>query len=230
MAVDRSLENARYEVKMTCDEIHLPAVRAWIRLHPDAFIEAYPPRQVNTLYFDTYAMDSFVDHLNGTPSRSKLRFRWYGREHSAVQGTLELKYKENNLGWKTTVLVSAPLDLTAISWQGLIDRLRDHAEGLMAVHLGGQDRPSLLSSYVREYYESIDRQIRITIDHDLEVYDQLAYAAPNLKFNSPSEECVVVEVKSSALAYRRVSGTLSRFPLRVERHSKYLTGVLNSML
>jgi hypothetical protein len=227
---DRSLETARYEVKMTCAEMYLPDVRAWIKLHPEGFIEAYPPRQVNTLYFDTYALDSFVDHLNGTARRSKLRFRWYGQEHSAVHGTLELKYKENSLGWKASTAIPGPIDLTAISWQQLIDRLRDHAAGAMAVHLCSRVRPSLLSSYVREYYESIDLQIRVTVDHDHWIYDQLTYPAPNLWFRSPSEGCVVVEVKASPSESRRVSGTLSHFPLRAERHSKYLNGVMNNML
>ena len=98
----------------------------------------------------------------------------------------------------------------------------------MSVYLHSRDRPTLLNSYVREYYESIDRQIRVTIDHDHHIYDQFTYPAPNLEFRLPDENRVVIEVKSSARSPRRVSRVLSRFPFRVEQYSKYLDGVINS--
>ncbi len=88
-------KSLRYEVKMTCSEIHLPDARAWINLHPDLFSEAYPPRQVNSLYFDTRDLDCLNDNLIGTGQRKKLRLRWYGAGYDAVQGTLELKCKSN---------------------------------------------------------------------------------------------------------------------------------------
>ena len=47
------MTNWRYEVKLTCDELHLETVRSWVKLHHMGFVETYPPRYVSNLYFDT---------------------------------------------------------------------------------------------------------------------------------------------------------------------------------
>jgi hypothetical protein len=226
---DRVLESARYEIKMACDEVYLPDVRSWVRLHPDAFIEAYPPRRVNNLYLDTHEVDGVNDNLVGTRERGKLRLRWYGRDFSAVRGNLELKFKSNQLGWKQSCPIPVTFDLTTISWNELLQQLRKHVQGDLAVWLSRVDRPVLINGYTREYYESMDRQIRVTIDYDQMAYEQVTYASPNLVSSSYIDRHVVVEVKSDAALHSRVSNVLSSFPLRTARYSKYVRGVTDSL-
>jgi hypothetical protein len=223
------MESTRYEIKMTCDEIYLPDVRSWVQLHPDLFAEAYPSRQVNSLYFDTRDAEALNDNLIGVSERSKLRLRWYGKDYSAVQGVLELKRKVNRLAWKSYSPVPITLDLTAISWSELNQQLQQHAEGIVAAWLSFADQPMLLNSFTREYYESIDRQIRVTVDYDQKVYGQMTHLAPNLKFETPMRGQVVIEVKSDSSLYRRVSNVVTLFPLPVARNSKYVQGVLDSL-
>jgi hypothetical protein len=218
----------RYEVKMTCDEIYLPEVRSWIQLHPAGFVEAYPPRQVNNVYLDTTEMDCLNDHLDGILDRSKLRFRWYGRDPSSVQGVLELKHKSSWVGWKEYSPVPVAFDLTAVSWHDWIQQLRTYAEGDIAVCLAWRDRPTLLNSYLREYFESSDRQVRVTLDHDQAIYEQLVYSSPNLTFRTLVDRCIVIEVKSEVRFSRRVSDVLSSFPLQTEPSSKYVRGMMTS--
>lgn len=219
----------RYEVKMTCSEIYLPDVRSWVRLHPDAFIEAYPSRQVNNVYFDTQELDSFVDHVSGASARSKLRYRWYGEDYAAVQGALELKHRTNQLSWKELCPIPVTFDLSAISWTDLMQVLRQHAQGAMGIWLATKDRPTLLNSYQREYYESLDGQVRITIDYAQRAYEQVTYLVPNLTMRAPFESPLVVEVKADPTLQRRVSNTLSSLPMQVERNSKYISGVQDAL-
>lgn len=223
------MEAMRYEYKITCDELYLPEVRSWVRVHPAAFVEAYPPRQVNSLYFDTREADCLHDNLMGAGERRKLRFRWYGHDFSAARGILELKCKANQLGWKRNCPIPSTFDLTAISWTDLMQQMRQHAEGTVALWLSSADQPVLLTSFVREYYESIDRQIRVTVDYTQTVYEQITYSAPNLAVKTPQREQVVIEVKSDWGLSRRVSDVASSFPLRVGRNSKYVNGVLDSL-
>jgi hypothetical protein len=223
------MASTRYEVKMTCSESQLPLARAWLTLHPDLFVVAYPPRWVNSLYFDTLEMDLMDENLIGVSERSKLRFRWYGQDHSAVQGFLELKCKSSHVGWKEICPVGETIDLTTVSWPGLLHHLREHAVDNVAAWLSRADQPVLINRYMREYYESADRQVRVTIDYDQVVYEQLTYPAPNLTVGSHIERQVVVEVKSDSDLHRRVSDVLSGFPLRVGRNSKYVNGVLESL-
>ena len=214
---------------MTCRESQLSLVRAWLRLHPDVFGVAFPPRRVNSLYFDTPEMDFLDENYTGISERSKLRYRWYGEDHTAVWGVLELKSKSSQVGWKESCPVEEAVDLTTTSWPGLLRQLRAHAMGNVAVWLSRADRPVLINRYMREYYESADRQVRVTVDYDQVVYDQLTYPAPNLTAASRIEGQVVVEVKSDSDLHRRVSNVLSAFPLRAGRNSKYVNGVAEAL-
>ncbi len=221
---EQQTPQTRYEVKMTCSEMYLAEARAWVRLHPDLFVEAYPPRQVNNLYFDTAELACLDANLIGIGDRAKLRLRWYGGEHDAVRGALELKHKANQLGWKEICPVSGRLDLTTISWSELVRRLKADAAGGIALWLSYADQPVLINSYTREYYESSDRQIRVTIDYDQVAYDQFTFPAPNLSSRSLGESRLVIEVKADSALHRRVSTVLSCFPLHTDRTSKYVNG------
>jgi hypothetical protein len=221
----------RYEVKMTCEDANagLPRVRAWLRLHPAGFSVAYPPRRVNNLYLDTPELASLQDHRDGAFERSKLRFRWYGDDNAAVRGSLELKSKSSRVGWKEICPIPVCFDLTAISWREWMAQLRANAKESTRAWLTSRDRPTLLNSYVREYYESADRQVRLTLDHSLVAYEQVLHAAPNLALPVPGGGRIVMEIKAAPDLYRRVSDVLSSFPLPAERHSKYVDGLLDAL-
>ena len=66
-----------------------------------------------------------------------------------------------------------------------MQRLREQADEPFALWLFTTDQPTLISSYMREYYESIDRQVRVTIDYDLVAYRQVMYTSPNLVVKTP---------------------------------------------
>ncbi len=219
----------RYEIKLTCDEAYLPDVRVWLDLHPEAFFEAYPPRQVNSLYFDTLSVESLDDNLIGTGERRKLRFRWYGTDYTSVRGRLELKRKSNYLGWKEYHPLPDTYDLTTTAWEEIVSRMRARVEGPFALWLAQMSRPVLLNGYMREYYESADRQLRVTLDYRQAAYEQLTHLVPNLRLRSPTPSYLVVEVKASPRHHRRVSDLLSSFPIPVVRNSKYVIGVLESL-
>ena len=42
------------------------------------FFEAFEPRLVNSIYFDTTAFHDVWDNINGFGNRKKIRIRWYG--------------------------------------------------------------------------------------------------------------------------------------------------------
>jgi hypothetical protein len=215
----------RYEVKMTCDEIHLPTVRSWMRLHPVGFVEAYPPRQVNNVYLDTVELDCLNDHVDGIAERSKLRFRWYGQDVASVRGVLELKHRSSQVGYKEYSPIPVTFDLTTISWHDWMRALRAHAEGNVAVHLASREHPTLLNRYWREYYESSDGQVRVTVDYGQISFEQLVYRSPNLALRMPDDSPVVIECKADVQFSRRVSDVLSLFPLQAEPNSKYVRAV-----
>lgn len=217
--------SARYEIKMTCDEMYLPEVRSWVRLHPESFVEAYPPRQVNNIYLDTFALDHLTDHVEGSSSRHKLRFRWYGDRDMGIQGALELKGRSGSLSWKRQCPIPCTFDLTQTSWNDWVDEIRTHADPNAGPWLSSIGRPTLLNRYMREYYTTFDSQIRLTVDYQMRVYDQTLYSKPNLDLYVPIPSLIILEVKSSPSHLGRLSDLFTGLPLRVERNSKYVTGM-----
>jgi hypothetical protein len=218
----------RYEVKMSCDAAYLPDVHAWLRLHYEGFREAYPARRINNLYLDTLDYDCLYDNLNGVAQRAKLRLRWYGEVLERAEGVLELKGKVAQQGWKRS---SAPvvLDLRSGAWADLLTALRAQTEGLFDVWLGALAQPVLINHYRRAYYESADHALRATIDWQQVAYEQMAWPRPNLDAPSLDDHQIVVEIKADGAAHQRVSDLLTRFPLRTERHSKYVGSVLSAL-
>ncbi len=223
------MQRLRYEIKMTCDSLLLPDVRAWVNMHPDAFIVAYPPRRVNSLYFDTFEAGCLSDNLIGVGERAKLRFRWYGNGYSQVRGHLELKGRINQLGWKERFPIPATFNLTSLSWSAFIQQLRQRVSGDFDMWMSALGQPTLINGYRREYYESRDRQVRLTIDYDMIAYEQFTYRSPNLVYKAPIPSQTIVEVKADSALHRRVSNVLSSLPLQVSRNSKYVNSVLDSL-
>lgn len=199
-----------------------------MRLQPEAFVQAHPLRRVNNRYSYLFELESPNDHLDGVGERSKLRLRWYGEGFSVVQGVLELKHRSNRVGWKSYCPMPPTFDLTTISWNELMGQLREHATGEHAMALARVERPTLLNSYVREYYESMDEQIRLTIDSEQRVYEQLTHTTPNVRFPARATNGIVVEVKADPSLARRISNLYSSLPVLVEQNSKYVDGILNS--
>jgi hypothetical protein len=213
---------------MACAQAHLPEVRAWIQLHPALFGVTFAPRQVNNIYLDTHAANDLNAHLSGVARRQKLRYRWYGEDHTAARGSLELKCRSGNLGWKLLVPIPQTFDLSRLSWYEWMEQLRIQASGPAVAWLSDIERPTLINAYRREYFESAEDQIRLTIDHPMRAYDQTAYSAPNFSFGIPSDQ-VIVEIKAPLAYWERLPDLLSRFPLRTSRNSKYVSGMTSTL-
>lgn len=230
MAIEQ--RSTRYELKMELDEALLPLARAWVRLHGAGFYETYPPRRVNNIYFDTNSLDAYNDHVEGVPERRKLRFRWYGEDLAHACGQLELKEKNERVGWKLVEPVEAVLDLDRCDWA---DAQRDLLGGLPGENgelfreMLGASRPLVINSYRREYYGSANGQVRLTLDYDQRVFDQWLSARPNLSFAVPSRDIMLIELKSGVENARYLADVLAQFPLRANRHSKF-TSALDPLL
>lgn len=230
--MDIELRDRRYEIKMDCEDIHLDQIRSWVRIHRDAFREAFPPRRVNNLYFDTYGLDAFNDHIESVAERRKLRLRWYGDDLSSIRGQLELKCKRERIGWKLVLPVAQDFNLLSGNWHDL-------KQAILAVIQFEKDRlfyevlqvssPLVINSYRREYFVSSDDHIRLTLDYAMLSFDQWLSPIPNLEFRLPLVNTLILEFKCLVEHSTQLAESLAQFPLRVNRYSKYVTA-LDSML
>ncbi|MBN1177702.1 MAG: polyphosphate polymerase domain-containing protein [Anaerolineae bacterium] len=224
-----TVEPVRYEIKLPCAPHVWPQIEAWVRLHPAHWRATYPSRQVNNVYFDTPDCRALNDNLSGAGDRSKLRLRWYGTPlHQVARARLELKRKEGMVGWKEICPVDVSLDLAACSWDEAERCVYAAAGETARLWMGRFPQPVLVNHYWRAYYATPDGEVRLTVDTRLCAYDQRASALPNLRRPAPIVDRVVVELKAPAErnAYRRLSDALAHFPLRPDRHSKYVNSML----
>jgi len=214
----------RYELKFPFENLSRFEMESWVRLHSWGFRVAYPPRQVNNIYFDSLSMDTFNDHIEGVPLRRKLRYRWYGRDLAQARGQLEVKNKSERAGWKLIQPVDEILHLDQMSWGEIMKVLRSHADGIFR-ELLEVSGPVLINHYQREYYVSGDGRVRLTLDYDLCSYRQWVDFFPNLSFKLPELDSVLIEIKSDVIHGREVSDVIAEFPLRAWRYSKYVDGM-----
>lgn len=218
----------RYELKFVCDARYLHQARSWLRLHPAALQVAYPPRRVNSLYFDSPELGGLEANLRGLPVRNKLRLRWYNDALPEVRAVLELKHKDNLLGSKLQWQLPGIVDLSR-PWGKIIATLRAQlpAEGVMLLERASQ--PVLANHYQREYYVTPDELVRVTLDYEQRAYDQRLTARPNLSVSLPLEDVVVIEVKAGRAHAEPARELVRHFPLTRSRNSKYVTGVLAAL-
>lgn len=220
----------RYELKQVYSDVVLPELHSWVQMHPAGFRIAYPPRWVNSIYFDTYGLDTFNDHISGVPVRRKLRYRWYGEDlQIAGQGQMEVKNKSELAGWKLIEKLSPDFDLENKSWAVLMGEFCASANGIFR-ELLSVSRPVLLTVYLREYFVSGDGGVRLTIDSRLVGYDQYFQACPNLQFSHRGDEQVILELKSEVSRFADLTEALSHFPVRAGRYSKFVTNLWQDLV
>ena len=224
----RHAATPRFEFKLRSEPTYLAQVHAWVRLHPAHWRVAYPPRQINNIYFDTYDYNSLHDNLGGVGTRRKLRLRWYSPVLETVAAAqLELKCKAGLVGWKATSPLDAlTLDLCHQSWFDLRQAIQDAADARANLWLAQFAFPVLINHYQRSYYVTTDQAVRLTIDSKLHVYDQRLSAVPNLHRRSPVVDHVIIEIKAERHYYSQLVDVLAHFPIRVDRYSKYVQGML----
>ncbi len=217
----------RYEVKVALEGRALADVLAWVRLHPAHWQVAYPDRQVNNVYFDTADYQGLNANLSGIADRVKLRLRWYGPTlHEIQSASLEFKHKQGMIGYKEICNVGETVDLSVTPWADVLHTLDAAINPHGQRWLRSVPHPVLINTYRRAYYVTPDQRVRLTVDSDLRAYDQRFSAYPNLVTAASLPSYVVLELKAGRAYYQHLADALAHFPVRVDRFSKYVQGML----
>jgi len=216
--------NLRYEKKMIFDALRLGEVRSWVYSHSNAFKVAYPPRQVNNLYFDTPERLLMTEHANGVANREKFRFRWYGENWCAREGNIEIKKKIGHLGYKITHPINNIIDFSRLDWREIIRLLKEKSSGDFSFLLDNL-KPVVINQYQREYFVSADEKIRVTLDYDMKAFGQSFGFSPNITFRQLLVNNVIIEMKATMDECQRIADALAEFPLRCVQNSKYLNAM-----
>lgn len=209
----------RYEVKLPLRAASPSAVLAAVRSHCMGFTEAFPPRIVSSLYFDTPDLRCYHESHAGLGRRLKLRLRWYGDDPTLA--AFEWKWREGQLGSKRTLPVDVHVPLAELDVRALRSDVRGRLSDVDRVAFDALRQPTVLTRYRRRYYESRDGQCRLTID------DELAFAAdpggmhPRRRPSTPALRLQVLELKLPSAERETLVRALQSFRYRPARYSKY---------
>ena len=194
-------------------------LRAWAAPDPD-----FPEGELESVYFDTPALDAWRQKANGDATKRKVRLRWY-RGPATASGLrpawLEVKDRigsardkarhraECDAAWLDSAPLSDP------GWPALLARLSAEA----GFPVGDGLFPTVAIRYRRARFVCPATGSRLSVDH--------AIACPRandalLPFAGPLGcPCTVVEAKSATVWDWPFGADLSRMGFRMESFSKY---------
>ena len=221
------LTDKRIELKSLMPIKNIHSIEASLRTSKLAFLEAYPQRRINSLYFDTPDFHSVSESFSGISTRAKYRFRWYGKIIEAKKPTYEVKFKRGHLSWKSLTQLKFSIDNKAASWnEALLDSTGTNASKIVPI-CGA--RPVSIVSYLRKYYVSADRRIRVTLDTDLCFLDQTTYSSPNFLHVRNCHEKFLVEIKLQPEDLRVLKEFKNSMNFIPQRFSKYCESLANHL-
>ena len=131
----------------------------------NGFIESYPKRIINSLYYETIDYRNYSDSENGIANRSKIRIRFYNEGETGIQ--LEIKKKCGDLGYK----LSPSLDSVNVKKFGKLifsQSIYKNINLKLPTIIDSLYFPIVFIKYNRSYYTSDEFDLRITIDSYLE--------------------------------------------------------------
>lgn len=217
MSLGKPQSKYRYERKYNMDVSEYDVLL--FSLQKEGMKIHHPPRTINNLYFDTPDLDAYLENVEGLSERNKYRLRWYGERFQEFKPTFEVKMKRDTVNTKQSVKLN-PMpfhnleDVNAVC-SSVMEGLSE-ANPLLYIEMQNK-QPTLLNGYQRDYYISIDKVTRLTIDRNMYFYN-----CQNGQENSPFEQ-MVVEVKYPAENEPKIN--FDEFKLNIGKSSKYVSGL-----
>ncbi len=198
---------------------------------PGIFSEIFHERRINNLYLDFFDLNNYFRHVGGEHKRYKIRIRWYGGLFGFVKNPiLELKIKCGHLSRKERFPLKSFNFRTSFNYnlfnRNILQKSNLPQKILELLNMVG---PSLLNSYLRRYFLSSNKKVRLTIDRDL-FFSKLS-SGKNFVISSPSlRNEFIVELKYHNLDEPYVSEVIQSLPFRIVANSKYIFGIETSDL
>ncbi len=208
----------RFERKYPIAGTSPEAVESYLRMHPLGFSELFPPRKINSLYFDSSDLMLLEESLAGAAERIKIRIRWYGDFETISKPVLEIKIRRFDLGDKLNFkLPHSAIDHVLLETEGpeIIRQLFSPDYDVL---------PAVYVSYSRAYLGDASGQFRVTVDRDLCFRKGNLSQIPSSK--TMHDASVIAELKYESAADESLDTFANHFPFRSGKCSKYVKGMM----
>tara|TARA_Y100000589_G_scaffold331705_1_gene386478 strand:+ start:48 stop:677 length:630 start_codon:yes stop_codon:yes gene_type:complete len=199
-----------------------------IKTIPLCFKEIHHKRIINNIYFDDLEYQSYLANINGLSMRDKVRLRWYGEIYGNINSILEIKRKKGLVGTKFNYKIhpfyfqkNSNIKLIKKNILSNIENSHNLKEFLKYSY------PTLLNSYVRKYYETFNKDFRITVDSRLKNFS-INNATGQHTENNLTESFNILELKYLSTKESDASIISNFLPFRMTKFSKYIYGINNN--
>ncbi len=137
-------------------------------------------------------------------------------------GKLEMKVRENTLGWKHTYPIEGPVAVLNQRRTDFTADLRRQLDPIWRVNFDRGLTPVQWISYERDYFISGCGKVRVTVDRDLRSWDQREKWRLSNRFAAPIQRLIIVEVKCQPEHDQEARQVVVRLPLMVGKSSKFV--------
>ena len=192
----------RVELKYKSNYLELRRIIINLRM-----TKQYPNRIINSIYFDDHKKTNYIDSLEGTVPRKKIRFRWYGNQNISelTKGTFEIKSTYSSYRDKQI------FKLNSFDFNFIKIKLNELMPSLT--------KPICKIVYYREYFHNAKGH-RMTLDTNLKYFKVNNLFEEN-KFYIDNSNIAELKIDKNE-DYEKVSSSFEN--LRV-RNSKYCNAV-----
>ena len=220
-----NFKNPRIEKKFICDNHSIKQCENIIKTIKPYFIKSYPKRIINNIYFDNIDRASYFENIEGISERFKIRIRWYDQLLSnAINPKIEIKSKKNNVSYKNNISIKNFKFKNNIKFKKLSDWTIDERKIYPFLELLKSYEISSINTYLREYFITIDKKVRLTLDYNIKFYNKNMIHFSNY---SMSRNYTVIELKYNLDQIKTGSYISNKIPYRMSKHSKYVEGIFN---
>ena len=128
-------------------------------------------------------------------------------------------------GWKKKFVLKDPIIFSKKKWKDQIKTLNDNLPKKLKLFFQNYSSPVIINSYIRDYFVSFDKKVRITLDKSHFVYDQRHSPTINLKYKYSSPEFIVMEVKFDRKDVDTANTFAKTVPMLQSKNSKYCNSI-----
>ena len=139
---------------------------------------------------------------------------------------MEFKFKKNIYGYKKVFKIKdLTLNLNSY-WKEIKNKIIKELTPEYKILFDKNSEKILINRYKREYFISRNKKLRVTLDRNIEVFDQRrALEKPNFKFKNFTQDHLVIEFKFNKEDKVFLNDLDINIPIKASRNSKYINGV-----
>ena len=214
----------RRETKYLLPHADVGKFRSLLKGNARRLIHNEPISTVRSIYFDDPLLSDCQANLDGISRRKKVRLRWYDSLTPSNVLFFEIKWRNNRVTGKHRLELHSQRSLGELTYSQIYDELIHILPPQHMVDLLKRSDPVVIVEYQREHFVSADGLLRVTLDYDLNFYDQTGKQSISTSFPFRMSDFLVMEVKGPEESLQEVNELLYPFTPRMGPCSKYVHG------